>query len=135
MTVEITVRSLEELLDASRAHADFKQAVRALAAGSNQDRIRANAGSPPVKVLRFIMKLIEQHPDEAFESLVVDAESSCSGYTGHAVAQPGSQRYEFDWNCAWRAVEEGWKDPFGDPDQVRAARTLGYQCFRRFDRV
>jgi hypothetical protein len=135
MKVENSVRSLEELLDASRATDAFKAAVRDLAEGRRQDRIATNPGSPPVKVLRFIMKLLELHPDEPFESLAVDAESSCSAFTGAAVAQPGDQRFEFDWNCAWRAREEGWKDAFGDPDQIRAARTLGYQCFRHFEKI
>jgi hypothetical protein len=135
MTVENTVRTLEELLDASRATEAFKAAVRALADGRRQDCISANPGSPPVKILRFIMKLLELYPDETFSSVEVDADSSCSGFTGTAVARPGELRFEFDWDCAWRAREEGWKDAYGDPDQIRAARTLGYQCFRRFEKV
>lgn len=135
MSVESTVRNLEELLDASSASPEFKGAVEQLAEGHFSDRIEANAGSPPVKVLRLVMKLLEQHPFSAFESVRVDAESTCSGFTGSAVAQPGDQRFEFDWDCAWRAKEEGWKDAFGDPDQIRAARTLGYQCFRRFEKL
>lgn len=135
MTAEITVRNLEELLDASSATAEFKQAVEALAGNRPQHCLEANAGSPPVKVLRFVMKLIEEFPDIPFEKIYVHGESSCSAFTGHAITQPGGQRFEFDWNCAWRAGEEGWRDAFGDPDQIRAARTLGYQCFRRFERV
>jgi hypothetical protein len=135
MTVENSVRTLEELLDASRASDEFKAAVRGLADGHRQDRIAFNAGSPPVKVLRFVMKLIELHPDECFETVSVNADSSCNGYAGSATAQPGDLRFEFDWDCAWRAEQEGWKDAFGDPDQIRAARTLGYQCFRRFEKV
>lgn len=135
MSVESTVLNLEELLDGSSATPEFKQAVEELADGRFTGRIEASEGSPPVKVLRFVMKMLEQNPHTAFESVRVDAESTCSGFTGHAVAQPGELRFEFDWDCAWRAKEEGWKDAFGDPDQIRAARTLGYQCFRRFEKV
>jgi hypothetical protein len=135
MTAEITVRNLEELLDASSATAEFKKAVEELAANRPQDRVLGNEGSPPVKMLRFVMKLIEQHPELPLEKVSVEGESSCSGYVGHAIAQPGDQRFEFDWNCAWRATEEGWTDAFGDADQIRAARTLGYQCFRRFEKI
>lgn len=135
MSVESTVRNLEELLDASSASPEFKSAVEQLSEGHLCGRIEANEGSPPVKVLRFVMKMLEQNPTTAFESVRIDAESTCSGFSGHAVAQPGDQRFEFDWDCAWRAKEEGWVDGFGDPDQIRAARTLGYQCFRRFEEV
>jgi hypothetical protein len=80
------------------------------------------------------MKMLEESPELPIERLKIEAESSCSGFAGHAIAQPGDHRFDFDWNCAWRAIKEGWKDTFGDPDQIRAARTLGYQCFRRFER-
>ena len=54
--------SLDELLGASNATAEFKEAVRALEAKLPQERIRFNPGAPPVKVLRFIMKLLEARP-------------------------------------------------------------------------
>lgn len=135
MTVENTVRSLEELLDASRASAEFKDAVEKLAANQSQNRVSGNGVIPPIKLLRFVMKMLEQHPETPFESVHIEGESSCSGFSGHATAQPGDQYFAYDWDCAWRAREEGWSDAYGDPDQIRAARTLGYQCFRRFEKV
>ncbi len=134
MTLELTVRNLEELLAASKASVEFKRAVEELSSGVLPDRIETNPGCPPVKVLRFVMKMLEENPTLPIETLKIEAESSCSGFEGHAIAQPGDHRIEFEWNCAWRAAEEGWTDAFGDPDQIRAARTLGYQCFRRFER-
>jgi hypothetical protein len=37
--------------------------------------------------------------------------------------------FAFVWDCAWRAAQEGWVDKRGNPDQVRAAREFGWQCF------
>ena len=143
------VQTLEELLGASRAAPGFKEAVRAFATGSDQgpakvpdsakvqDRIEYNHASPPVKVLRFIMKLLEECPDRAIESVGLEAVSSCSTFNGQATIQtatshPGELCVEFVWDCAWRARQMGWKDPFGDPDQIRAAEIYSYQCFRLF---
>ena len=127
----LTVRKLDDLLAASAATPEFKAAVRALADKQSQNRIAFNPGSPPVKVLRLTMKLLEEAPEIAFESLQVRAASGCSDFTGEAVAQPGNVRVEFSWDCRWRAIQQGWKDPFGDPDQIRAAREFGYQCFEK----
>lgn len=136
MTVqEISARPLEDLLAASAASAPFKQAIRDLSAGRPQNLILANAGSPPVKIARVVTKLIEAYPEIAFEKLDVEGQSGCSEYFGKAVAQPGNHRFEFEWDCRWRAEERGWVDGFGDPDQIRAARTLGYQCFRKLEKL
>lgn len=136
MTVsELTVNSLKVLVDASSATPAFKQAVRDLEAGALQLGIRFNPGSPPVKVLRLVMKLLETYPQVPFESLDVEAQSGCSDFTGQAVTQPGSTRFEFEWNCLWRAEQLGWVDAFGDPDQIRAAQTFNYQCFKRLEKV
>lgn len=134
-TQELTVTPLNDLLEQSSATQGFKDAVRALAAGEKQCRISYSPGSPPVKVLRVICKLLEAHPEHPIDSLEVQAESGCSDFFGRAIAAPGPVEVQFEWNCAWRAEERGWVDAFGDPDQIRAARTLGYQCFRRFERV
>jgi hypothetical protein len=39
------------------------------------------------------------------------------------------RQWSFAWCCKWRAVEEGWVDCFGFPDQTRAAREFEYRCF------
>ncbi|HEX8695519.1 MAG TPA: hypothetical protein VF746_24110, partial [Longimicrobium sp.] len=36
----------------------------------------------------------------------------------------------FVWDCKWKAEQHGWHDYFGFPDQGRAAREFGYDCFR-----
>lgn len=135
MTVESPVKSLDELLAGSAATEAFRQAVRALDARTDQDLIRSPDPDPPVKMQRLAMKLIEEYPDIAFETLDIYASSGCGNYTGKAVAEPGSIHFSFDWDCYWKAQQEGWKDAFGDPDQGRAARTFGYQCFRSFERL
>lgn len=132
---DVAVRTLDEQLEASAATPAFKRAVQALAEGKDDSAIAFNPESPPVKVLRFISKLLEEFPELAFESIRVQAESGCSEFTGTAEALPGPLRIVFEWNCLWRAEERGWKDAFGDPDQIRAAQEFGYQCFRRFERA
>ena len=133
MAATITTRTLDELLASSAAGEAFKRAVQALAAGGKQDRIAYNSASPPVKVLRFVMKLLETRPDLALERVEIQGQAGCSDYVGTATAQPGPLQIEFEWDCRWRAEGLGWRDPFGDPDQLRAARELGYQCFRKFE--
>jgi hypothetical protein len=133
MNSPTTALELTALLDASRAAEPFKDAVRALAERRPQDRIQANSGAPPVKALRVAMKLLEARPDLPLDSLRVRGDSGCSNFTGTATAQPGDVRIDFNWDCKWRAEQEGWTDAFGDADQMRAARQFGYQCFERFE--
>lgn len=135
MTVQISIRTLDDLLDSSSATESFKEALRSLEAGVPSELVKCNPGSPPVKVLRLIMRLLESHPEIPLESIAVEGVSGCSDYVGVAVAEPGAMRFEFEWNCLWRAEQQGWVDAFGDPDQIRAAQTFGYQCFRRFEKV
>lgn len=132
---EIAIHTLDELLSASAATPGFQQAARELAAGKPQSAIRFPRSNPSVKALRVVMKLLEEFPEFPFESVEINGESGCSDYSGAAVAQPGGARFEFSWNCKWRAEQLGWTDHYGDPDQIRAARTYGYQCFERLDRV
>lgn len=132
---DTAVKSLEEILVASSSTDAFKDAARKLAAGAPQTVIRFNAGSPAVKILRVTMKLLEDNPGIPFEGLFVEGWSGCSDFTGRATAQPGGLDFDFEWDCKWKAEQVGWKDAFGDPDQIRAARTYGYQCFRHFARV
>lgn len=128
------VQTIDEILTASAATDGFKDAVRALADERPQQAIACNAGLPPVKALRFVLKMLEECPGVAFESVAIEAASGCSDFGGRATAQPGEIAFEFKWCCAWRAREQGWKDFFGDPDQIRAAREFGYQCFELFER-
>lgn len=133
--LDLKVRPLEELIEASSATPAFKAAVAELAAQRPQDRITWNRTSPPVKVLRLVTKMLEEFPALPFDSLEVDGDSGCSDFTGTAIADPGHMKFEFVWDCKWMAEMQGWSDPFGDPDQIRAARTLGYQCFKKLEKV
>jgi hypothetical protein len=130
------VPTLAQLAAASSATAEFKAALDDLAAGRHNPRIQFNAGSPPVKVQRLLCKLLETHPGEAIESVEVEGRSGCSDYRGTLHVR-GARRFtvEFVWDCAWKASQVGYKTFWGDPDQQKAAREFGYQCFERFDEV
>lgn len=132
MDQPINVKTMQELLEASDATPEFKLAVEALEAGRAQDRIAYTRGTPPVKVLRVLSKVLEQLPDEPIQRVEVQGHSGCSNFTGSLRIEPGNITVDFDWDCLWRAQERGWKDYFGDPDQIRAAKTFGYQCFADF---
>ncbi|MBI1785797.1 hypothetical protein HYR69_11690 [Candidatus Sumerlaeota bacterium] len=133
--VEIAAKPIEELLERSAAAPGFKDAVLNLADGSPQELIRFSPGAPSVKVLRVVMKILEEWPDLPIESVYVQGSSGCSDFVGRAAVQPGGINFDFEWDCRWRAEQLGWMDAFGDPDQIRAARAYGYQCFRRIERA
>ena len=83
------------------------------------------------------------HPDEAaggasrswrssgWRSGARPAVSSSGGSC--ALSPPRARRVRFHWDCKWRALQEGWTDYFGFPDQVRAAREFGHDCFRLWE--
>lgn len=129
------VNNMEDLLEASAAAPEFKNAVRALAEGRSQDRILHNSGTPKVKALRAALKLLEERPADPIESIVIHGRSGCSDFVGDIQVKPSGQRIIFEWDCQWRAKVMGWLDVFGEPDQMRAAQSFGYQCFRRFDQA
>jgi len=128
------IQDLDTLVSQSAATAEFKQAVRDLKDNKRQSLITYNAGSPPVKVLRAVSKLLEEFPGEVIETAQVEGSSGCSDFQGTISVNKGAWNVSFVWDCKWRAEQEGWKDHFGDPDQIRAAREFGYQCFEAFNR-
>lgn len=130
-----TIQDLGTLLKASNATEEFKQSVADLEAGKSADKIMFNPGAPPVKVLRTITKLLEAAPELAIESVNVQATSGCSDFVGTIDVNGGQERFSFVWDCAWRAKQQGYVDHFNYPDQIRASREFGYQCFEKFDRV
>lgn len=130
-----TVHNLDDLLGASAATDEFKSAVKQLESGGRPEKILFNAGCPPVKVLRTITKLLEAEPTLAVDSVLIDAMSGCSDFTGTLTVNGGEARFSFTWDCAWRAKQAQYVDGFGLPDQIRAAREFGYQCFEKFDRT
>lgn len=126
-------KSLELILRDSKASHTFKAAVVDCASGHGNQLIQSNLSAPPVKVLRVVMKLLEERPELPIQSVKIEGRSGCSTFTGQVTVRPNDTKFDFEWDCAWKAEQEGWEDTFGSPDQHRAAQTFGYQCFRRFE--
>lgn len=128
------VQDLSIILEASAASDDFKEAVTQLQQGRPSPLIAYNPGVPPVKAVRAISKLLEEEPNLLVNSVNIQATSGCSDFQGTLDVNGGEVRYNFVWDCAWRAKAQGYVDHFGYPDQIRAAREFGYQCFKKFER-
>jgi hypothetical protein len=131
----VKVHTLDELLAASAATEDFKEAVRRLEAGKPDSRIKFNTGAPAVKVLRTISKLLETEPGLPIDRIDLTGRSGCSDFVGKISVNNDVAVYEFTWDCAWRAKDQNLIDHFGYPDQIRAAREFKYQCFKKFSRL
>lgn len=131
----VTVQSLDTLLAASAATEEFREAVVRLERGEPQSQIRFPAGSPTIKILRVIAKLLEVAPTLEIRSAEIVAVSGCSDFAGTLSVNDGERLYEFIWDCRWRAEQQGYTTWYGQPDQARAAREFGYQCFQKFERV
>ncbi|HET7321212.1 MAG TPA: hypothetical protein VFI96_01875 [Longimicrobiaceae bacterium] len=125
---------LAALLERSRATAAFGEALRRfLQSGRPEERLRFDPHrSPPIKVARTLTMLLSAHPELEIDRVELDADSGCELYRGVLTAHTpdGARRIDFEWNCRWRALEQGWTDYFGFPDQSRAAREFGHDCFR-----
>ena len=123
-----------ELLARSRATHEFKADVRAYDAHQPAPRVTASRHAPRVKVLRVIAQLLDAYADLAVERVHIEAISGCSDFRGTLTVEAEGERRVFDfvWDCHWRAVQQGWTDAFGLPDQIRAAHVFGYQCFEQW---
>jgi hypothetical protein len=124
--------TLLELLTRSKATEAFKEDVRAFLAHEPAERVTAARPSPRVKVARLLTKLVHDEPELQLERVHLDARSGCSDFRGVLTATTADERtlaFHFVWDCHWRAEQEGWVDAFGLPDQIRAAREFGWQCF------
>ena len=122
-----------DLLERSGATEPFRHAVTAFVRdGRPAGRIAFNRECPPVKVQRALTKALEEYPHLPIESIEVHASSGCEFFRGtlelHTAAEV--RRVRFHWDCKWRAEQSGWHDYFGFPDQIRAAREFGHDCFR-----
>lgn len=124
----------DEILAASAATEGFKSDLRRFQLDGHAPRISSARPAPHVKLWRVLMQLLAHHPELSIERVRVDARSGCSHYTGQAEVDctDGRRRFDFAWDCAWRAEREGWRDCFGFPDQIRAAREFGWRCFSRW---
>jgi len=132
------VLSLDASLAASRATAEFQADVRAYADYRDAKRVVLVRNAPRVKVLRVITQLLATHPELQVERVRLEGVSGCADYRGTVVAEiahDSPRTFEFVWDCAWRAAREGWVDSRGTPDQVRAAREFGWQCFSEWNDI
>jgi len=121
-----------ELLDASDATDGFKEDVQAYIGHRPAPRVEVGRHIPRVKVLRLLTQLLHAEPGLALDSVHIEGTSGCSDFRGvlRAHAADGTSRvFEFVWDCQWRAIQEGWTDGFGLPDQIRAARAFEWRCF------
>lgn len=131
----IAVRSMQEILERSSATDSFKQDVKSLVRGETTRFIHYPLSSPRIKVLRVILKFLDEFPLEPVEAMHLDAISGCATYEGTLRVEPGDRRFRFVWDCAWRARENKVTNRWGWLDQAEAARQFGYQCFRDFQEV
>lgn len=127
---------LLELLSRSAASDSFRAATREfLRTAQPSADLDFDRRSPPVKVERTLTKLLESYPGLPIERVVIDGASGCEFFRGMAtvVAAGRPLQIRFEWNCRWKAEQLGWTDWFGFPDQARAAREFGYDCFRLWE--
>ena len=82
--------------------------------------------------------MLHAEPTLAVDRVHIDAESGCADYTGTVtVTEHNGTEHVFDseWNCEWKALELGYVDAFGLPDQIRAANEFGWRCFAFWSRA
>jgi len=125
----------DDILERADATEAFKEDVRAYAEHLPARRVETGRHAPRVKVLRVLTQLLAAEPALPVDAVHVDGASGCSDFRGVLVARltDGTKRvFDFVWDCQWRAVQEGWTDAFGLPDQIRAARTFDWRCFEEW---
>ena len=128
------MKELEQLLAASQAADSFKSAVRSYCEDKAADRIAVAGYVPPIKVKRLLKHVLHSEPELPIERVTLRGFSGCSDFVGtievHTVT--GRQTFEFVWDCRWKAMQEGWNDYFGLPDQIRAAQEFDWRCFKHW---
>jgi hypothetical protein len=135
MSYELLGREIEALLRASQAGDAFKQDLVAFAVGRPAERVVLRRPAPRLKVLRLLTHLLDAEPTLCVERVEVEGYSGCSDFRGSVTVhcQDATRVWRFRWDCRWRAEQEGWHDPWGMPDQSRAAREFGWRCFARWE--
>ena len=123
---------LEHILAQSAATRRFKADVRSFMQTGAASRVEAQAFAPRIKVLRVIAQLLATESELSVDGVRINASSGCSDFAGvvDVTCDDGTRRFEFVWDCRWRAQQEGWTDCFGFPDQIRAAQEFEWRCFR-----
>lgn len=139
MTSDHRYLMIQAFLDPASATPEFRDAlIEFVHTGAPSDRVRFDHRSPPVKVERVLTKLLAEHPEFEVEAVEIDGSSGCEFYRGEAVVTTSggmARRIRFRWDCRWRALEQGWTDYFGFPDQARAAQEFGYDCFQVWEEL
>lgn len=128
--------SLQTFLQRSAATEAFRDALdRFLRDGRPNDLVRFHVHAPAVKVERTLTRILEAYSALPIEEVEIDGASGCEYFRGRATIVAGGEerRVRFYWDCKWRAIQEGWTDWFGLPDQARAAREFGHDCFRSWE--
>lgn len=128
--------ALQSFLQRSAATEPFREALgRFLRDGRPCEAVAFDYPSPPVKVERTLTKVLEAYPELPIERVEIRAATGCEFFRGTATIHAAGEerRVRFDWDCRWRAEAEGWRDYFGFPDQTRAAREFGWDCFRTWE--
>ena len=125
--------TISDLLDRSAATASFREALtQFLRDGRSSERIAFGPGCPSIKVERAVTKVLVEYPGLPIESIEVRGASGCEYFRGvlelHTPVEV--RRGSFHWGCKWKAEQHGWRYYFGFPDQARAAREYGHDCFR-----
>lgn len=120
-----------DVLERSRATESFVLALRRFAEGHDVAAIELVRRAPRIKVLRVLAQLLHAAPDLPIERVRLDGRSGCSDFAGTIEVETahGVRRFDFVWDCRWRAEQEGWRDWLGLPDQIRAAEEFGWRCF------
>lgn len=134
----MTFSDFDDLLARSRATDAFRTDLAAFCIRQPADRISTGPGSPRVKVQRAIAQLLHAEPELELDRVTLRAVSGCADFRGLLVATDAAgdeHRFDFEWNCEWKARELGYVDGFGFPDQIRAAQEFGWQCFERWVRI
>lgn len=125
---------IKNFLNNSKATKEFKESVNDFLNGGKSDLIKYNLTAPRVKVERTLTKIVEELQDLPISKVEIDGSSGCEYFRGTAKIWAEEElSIDFEWNCLWKAEEEGYKDYFGMPDQIRAAREFGYDCFKKFN--
>ena len=126
---------MQSLLLRSKATENFKRDAIRFAAGQDVESIVTLGHTPRVKVERTLAQLISAEPELEVQRVVVQGASGCSDFVGEILVDTptGSRTFSFKWCCRWRAQQEGWSDYFGFPDQIRAAREFGWDCFEEWE--
>jgi hypothetical protein len=130
------IMNLRDLVARSRATPAFRAALDDFLRDARpSEQIRFDRHSPVVKVERALTKLLVAHPTLPIDRVTIDAASGCEYYRGEMRVSAGGEdlRIRFHWDCRWKAAEQGWTDYFGFPDQIRAAREFGFDCFRTWE--